>query len=73
MNKTSSRKKTYHKNRCNRRIIAQFDGANGEHVTLFAHHAFSWYIMRSVGGETSVLLLPREEARKEYKRLKKVL
>lgn len=66
------KKKVYNPNRCQHRIVAQFEDAFGNKVSLLAHHAFKWSILRDVDGRMIMTMMPREEARREYKRLKKL-
>jgi len=64
-----TRKKKYDPNRCQHRIIAQFEDAFGNKVSLLAHHAFKWAIYKDVDGRMIMTTMPREEAKREYKKL----
>jgi hypothetical protein len=67
-----NRNKKYDPLKCQRRIIAQCEDAFGNKIALLAHHAFSWTIYKDVDGRMVITSMPREEARKEYKRLERL-
>lgn len=66
------KKRKYNPNNCGRRIIAEFTDKFGTHIVLMAHHAFNWAIYKDIDGRIEIMQLPREKARKEYKRLEKI-
>lgn len=69
----TNKKKKYDPKRCQHRIIASFTDVYGNKIALMAHHAFSWSIYEDEKGVIKITQMPREKARKEYKRLKSVL
>ena len=66
------KKKVYDPNKCQHRIIAQFEDCFGNKISLLAHHAFKWSIHQDVNGHVIMTMLPRKAARREYNRLKKL-
>lgn len=66
-----SKKKKYDPRRCQHRVVAKFEDVFGNKIALLAHHAFQWGIYKDVDGRIVILHMPREEARREYKRLEK--
>jgi hypothetical protein len=66
-----SRNKTYDPRKCQRRVIATVENAVGDRITLLAHHAFDWAIVIQRDGNTTITMMPREKARKEYKKRSK--
>lgn len=66
------RRKKYDPSKCGRRIIAQFENKCGNKIALFAHHAFHWHVYTDIDGRIEMIGMPREKARQEYDRLKRL-
>lgn len=64
-----TRKKKYHPNNCQHRVIATLEDSFGNKIALLAHHAFKWCIYKDVDGRIVITQASREEAKREYKRL----
>lgn len=67
-----SRKRKYNPLKCGRRIIAQYENESGDKIALFAHHAFHWHVYTDIDGRIEMIGMPREKARQEYDRLKRI-
>jgi len=61
-------KKIYDPKKCQHRIIAEFSDMYGNRIALLAHHAFNWSIYEDENGHISITQMPREKARREYKK-----
>ena len=59
-------------NKSQHRIVAQFEDNFGNKVALLAHRNFKWKIAVKIDGAITITSAPREVAKKEYKRLKKI-
>ena len=67
-----ARKRKLDPNKSQHRIVAQFEDSLGNKIALLAHQGFKWKIYCNISGEITITETPREQAKKEYKRLKKI-
>ena len=65
--------KKYNPKRCQRVLVAQIEDKLGNRVALFKHHAFEWTVIKEIDGTLKAVCLPREKAKAEYKKLKKLI
>ena len=61
-------KRTFNPNKCQHQIVALLQTRTGDSIALLKHHAFDWGIMVQTKGKISITMMPREKARKEYKK-----
>lgn len=68
----NKKKHNYNPKTCQRRIVAEFTDNFGNHIALLAHHAFNWGVYKDEKGRITITQMPREKARQEYRRLKRL-
>lgn len=63
--------KKYNPRKCQRIVAATFKDAYGNTTSLFKHHSFDWAIAQDKDGKMTITMLPREEAKKKFHKLKR--